>query len=183
MTYTIAYIVGSVSADSLNRRLAKALIADAPEGLEFVEVTIADLPLYNPDNDADFLPAAAEKKAVIEAADALLIVTPEYNRGIPGALKNAIDWLSRPWGATTFAGKPTYIVGASVGPIGAALAQGELKRIMTFFGARVMGQPELYLQLSKDQFGEDGRCTREGTQPILARAMGAFSAFIGSIRA
>ena len=182
MTYTVAYFVGSISANSLNRKLAQALIAEAPEDLEFVEVTIADLPLYNPDNDANFLPLAAEKKAVVEAADALFFVTPEYNRSVPGALKNAIDWLSRPWGQGVLGGKATFVAGASVGAVGAAVSQNELKRILAFFNAYLLGQPELYLQLSHDQFGPDGRALEEGTRAHFKGAMEAFAAHIRKIR-
>ncbi|WP_026459849.1 NADPH-dependent FMN reductase [Schaalia suimastitidis] len=182
MTYTVAYFVGSISANSLNRKLAQALIAEAPEDLEFVEITIADLPLYNPDNDANFLPLAAEKKAVVDAADALFFVTPEYNRSVPGALKNAIDWLSRPWGQGVLGGKPTFVAGASVGAVGAAVSQGELKRILAFFNAYLLGQPELYLQLSHDQFGPDGRVLDEGTRAHFKGAMEAFAAHIRKIR-
>ncbi|MCD4557528.1 NADPH-dependent FMN reductase [Schaalia sp. lx-100] len=178
MTYTVAYIVGSISKNSLNRRLSQALITRAPQNLTFTEVTIADLPLYNPDHDAHFLPLAAEKKAVIEASDALMIVTPEYNRSIPGVLKNAIDWFSRPWGHGSLGGKPTLVAGASVGPMGAAFAQDDLKKILTFFNAHLLGQPELYINLTGDDFADDGHILREGTDAFLAGAMQTFAAHI-----
>jgi chromate reductase len=98
--YRVGYIVGSLSKDSINRLLARALIRRAPESLLFVEIPIGDLPLYNRDYDDDYPPAGRALKEAIESVDAVLFVTPEYNRGVPGALKNAIDWASRPWERT-----------------------------------------------------------------------------------
>lgn len=101
-TYTVGYIVGSLSSTSINRILAKALIRLAPDDLSFVEIPIGNLPLYSQDYDADYPPEGRALKEAIAAADAILFVTPEYNRSIPGALKNAIDWASRPWGHNSF---------------------------------------------------------------------------------
>ena len=101
-TYKVGYFVGSLSSTSINRVLSKALIRLAPEDLEFTEIPIGNLPLYSPDYDADYPPEATALKDAIAAVDAVLFVTPEYNRSIPGALKNAIDWASRPWGQNSF---------------------------------------------------------------------------------
>ena len=115
MTYRVGYFVGSLSSTSINRVLAGALISVAPDDLEFVEIGIGGLPLYSPDFDADYPPEGRALKAAIAATQAVLIVTPEYNRSIPGALKNAIDWASRPWGENSFDQLPAAVIGASVG--------------------------------------------------------------------
>src|SRR5690606_29780663 len=116
--YTVGYFVGSLATGSINRTLSKALIALAPAELEFREIPIGDLPLYSYDYDADYPPVARELKVAISEVDAILFVTPEYNRSIPGALKNAIDWASRPWGENSFSHKPSAVIGASAGQIG-----------------------------------------------------------------
>ena len=122
-TYNVGYIVGSLAKASINRKLAKALIKVAPEKLKFHEISFADLPLYSYDYDADYPAVANDFKAAIKGSDAILIVTPEYNRSIPGGLKNAIDWASRPYGTNSFANKPTAVIGASPGAIGTAVGQ------------------------------------------------------------
>ena len=111
MTYRIGYLVGSLSSTSVNRTVARALVGLAPPELELVEIGIRDLPLYSPDYDDDYPPQGRAIKEAVEASDGILFVSPEYNRSIPGALKNAIDWASRPWGTNSFARKPTGIVG------------------------------------------------------------------------
>ena len=121
-TYQVGYFVGSLSSTSVNRELAKALIRSAPEDLEFTELPIGNLPLYSPDHDADYPPEAIALKDAIHQSQAILFVTPEYNRSIPGALKNAIDWASRPWGQNSFDHIPAAVIGASIGQIGTALA-------------------------------------------------------------
>lgn len=113
MTYRVGYIVGSLSSKSINRVLATALVRLAPEDLEFVEIPIADLPLYSPDFDSDYPPVARALKEAIAGVQAVLFVTPEYNRSIPGALKNAIDWASRPWGQNSFDHVPAAVIGAT----------------------------------------------------------------------
>src|SRR5512134_709695 len=123
--YKVGYFVGSLSSTSINRRLAKALVRLASPELEMIEIPIKDLPLYSPDYDADFPPVARALKQSIAGVDALLFVTPEYNRSIPGGLKNAIDWASRPWGQNSFARKPSGVIGASPGAIGTAVAQSQ----------------------------------------------------------
>ena len=122
-TYKVGYLVGSLASKSINRLLAKALVRLAPPELEFREIPIKDLPLYSYDYDADFPPVARAFKQAIAEVDAVLFVTPEYNRSIPGALKNAIDWASRPWGKNSFARKPSGVIGTSPGSIGTAVAQ------------------------------------------------------------
>jgi chromate reductase len=119
-TYKIGYFVGSLARGSINRTLSKALIGLAPGDLDFTEIPIKDLPLYSYDYDVDFPPEGRALKEAIAASDGILFVSPEYNRSIPGALKNAIDWGSRPWGNNSFARKPAGIIGASPGSIGTA---------------------------------------------------------------
>src|SRR4051794_4401524 len=140
--YRVGYFVGSLSSTSINRELSKALIRVAPEDLEFTEITIGDLPLYSPDYDADFPAEARALKAAIAASDAILFVTPEYNRSIPGALKNAIDWGSRPWGQNSFHHMPAAVIGASPGPIGTAVGPQGRRAVVGFLTAPPPGAPE-----------------------------------------
>jgi chromate reductase, NAD(P)H dehydrogenase (quinone) len=130
-TYQVGYFVGSLSSTSINRILSRALIRLAPPDLQFTEIPIGDLPLYNPDHDTDYPPEARALKEAIARSDAVLFVTPEYNRSIPGALKNAIDWASRPWGQNSFHHIPAGVIGASIGAIGTALAQQSLRGVLT----------------------------------------------------
>ena len=127
-TYKVGYFVGSLSSTSINRELSKALIRLAPEDLEFTEIPIGNLPLYSPDYDENFPPEASALKEAIAGSDAILFVTPEYNRSIPGALKNAIDWASRPWGQNSFDQMPAAVIGASVGQLGTAIGATEPAR-------------------------------------------------------
>ena len=174
MPYRVGYFVGSLSSTSINRILAKALIGVAPEDLEFTEISIRDLPLYSPDYDADFPPEARALKEAIAATDAVLFVTPEYNRSIPGALKNAIDWASRPWGENSFDHIPAAVIGASVGQIGTAVAQQSLRGVLSFCNARQMTAPEAYIQYSPEIFADDGRILDTGTEDFLRTFMSEF---------
>src|SRR5688500_6801165 len=130
--YTVGYFVGSLSKDSINRKLALALVELAPATLELREIAYGELPLYNRDFDASYPPAARQLKDDLAAVDAVLFVTPEYNRSIPGPLKNAIDWASRPYGHNSFARKPSGIIGASPGKIGTAVGKQHLRSILAF---------------------------------------------------
>jgi len=174
MPYRVGYFVGSLSSTSINRILAKALIRVAPDDLEFTEIPIRDLPLYSQDYDADYPPEARALKDAIAATDAVLFVTPEYNRSIPGGLKNAIDWASRPWGENSFDHIPAAVIGASVGQIGTAVAQQSLRGVLSFCNARQMTAPEAYIQFSADVFGEDGSVTNTGTEEFLRDFMNEF---------
>ncbi|WP_214467487.1 NADPH-dependent FMN reductase [Microbacterium flavescens] len=174
MSYKVGYFVGSLSSTSINRTLAKALIALAPEDLEFTEIPIRDLPLYSQDYDEDYPPEALALKRAIEASDAVLFVTPEYNRSIPGALKNAIDWASRPWGQNSFDHIPAAVIGASVGSIGTAVAQQSLRGVLSFCNARQMTAPEAYIQFSPDVFGDDGTVHKAETEDFLRGYMVEF---------
>src|SRR3954447_21745498 len=173
-TYTVGYFVGSLSSTSINRELAKVLIAVAPEDLEFHEIAIRDLPLYSPDHDADYPPQAVALKDAIRRSQALLFVTPEYNRSIPGALKNAIDWASRPWGQNSFDHIPAAVIGASMGQIGTAVAQQSLRGVLSFCNARQMTAPEAYIRYSTEIFPGDGEVADESTQAFLTNYLGEF---------
>ncbi|MGB8021478.1 MAG: NADPH-dependent FMN reductase [Candidatus Nanopelagicales bacterium] len=173
-TYSVGYFIGSLSSKSINRILSRALIRVAPADLEFVEIPIRDLPLYSPDFDGDFPPAATTLKAAIAAVDAVLFVTPEYNRSIPGGLKNAIDWASRPWGQNSFDHIPAAVIGASPGPIGTAVGQQSLRAVLGFCNARQMTAPEAYIQFKPGLFLEDGTITNESTEEFLRTYMAEF---------
>src|SRR5690606_16551145 len=126
----VGYLVGSLAKGSLNRKLANALVRLAPERLQFSEIPIKDLPLYSYDYDDNYPEVARQLKQAIAASDAILFVTPEYNRAIPGGLKNAIDWASRPYGKNSFTNKPSAVIGTSPGAIGTALSQRDLRAVL-----------------------------------------------------
>lgn len=174
MSYKVGYFVGSLSSTSINRVLSKAVIGVAPDELEFTEIPIGDLPLYSPDHDADYPAEARALKDAIGASDAILFVTPEYNRSIPGALKNAIDWASRPWGQNSFDHLPTAVIGASVGVIGTAVAQQSLRAVLAFCNARQMTAPEAYIHFTEEVFKVDGTITKPDTEEFLRRYMMEF---------
>jgi chromate reductase len=172
--YKIGYFVGSLSSSSINRVLSRALIRLAPEDLEFTEIPIGNLPLYNPDFDANYPAEATALKEAIAAADAVLFVTPEYNRSIPGALKNAIDWASRPWGQNSFHHIPAGVIGTSPGSIGTAVGQQSLRAVLSFCNARQMTSPEAYIQFSQDVFSDDGEVSNQATETFLRDYMTEF---------
>ena len=166
-TYKVGYFVGSLSSTSINRILSRALIRLSPDDLEFTEIPIGNLPLYSPDYDPNYPPEATALKEAIAQSDAILFVTPEYNRSIPGALKNAIDWASRPWGQNSFDHIPAAVIGASIGQIGTAVAQQSLRGVLSFCNARQMTAPEAYIQYSPDVFTDDGEVRDESTTAFL----------------
>jgi chromate reductase len=176
--YRIGYFVGSLASGSINRTLSKALIKLAPEGLEFNEIPIRDLPLYNSDFDADYPAEGRALKEAVEASDGILFISPEYNRSIPGALKNAIDWGSRPWGTNSFARKPTGIIGASPGGIGTAVMQSSMRSVLSFLDAPQLNAPEAYISFNPDIYGDDGDVRDDSTQAFLRHYMEEYSAFV-----
>lgn len=178
MTYKVAYIIGSLSSNSINRKLVGAMIADAPADLEFVEAYFSKLPLYSPDYDANYPQIATDFKNILEDADAVLIATPEYDRSIPGGLKNAIDWFGRLWGSNPIGGKPVYVVGASMGAVGAAIGQIATRQTLDFFNPLLMTQPEVYMKMSHEDIGEDGRFIDAATQGFVKSAIEAFADYI-----
>lgn len=180
-TYHVGYFVGSLSSTSINRTLSKALIRSAPEDLSFFEIPIDKLPLYSPDFDADFPPVARELKEAIGRADAVLFVSPEYNRSIPGALKNAIDWASRPWGENSFDHIPAAVIGASIGQIGTAVAQQSLRGVLSFCNARQMTSPEAYIRFVPEVYTPEGDVTDEDTAAFLRGFMAEFREHIARV--
>jgi chromate reductase, NAD(P)H dehydrogenase (quinone) len=154
--YPIAVIVGSLRQDSLNRKLATAIAKLAPAEFSFTQLEIGDLPLYNQDDDAAPAPSVTRLRTEIRAAKGLLFVTPEYNRSIPGVLKNALDHASRPYGQNAFAGKPSGVLGASVGAMGTAMAQQHLRNILSYLDAPAMSQPEAFIHAKDGLFDTNG---------------------------
>jgi len=179
--FKVGYFVGSLSKVSINRLLSKALINLAPPELDLVEIPFKDLPIYNYDYDADFPAVATEFKQSIAAVDAVLFVTPEYNRSIPGGLKNAIDWASRPYGQNSFTRRPSAMIGTSTGKIGTAIAQQHLRSILAFCNSPQMNAIEAYIQFEKGLITEDGKVTNPATEEFLRKYMAEFHAFIARV--
>lgn len=173
-TFKIGYLIGSLARESINRKLAKALIRLAPGTLEFAEIPFKDLPLYSYDYDEDYPPVARDFKAAIKASDAILFVTPEYNRSIPGGLKNAIDWASRPYGTNAFTHKPSAVIGASPGAIGTAVAQQSLRSVLGFCNSPQMNAPEAYIQFKPGMITDAGEVTVDATESFLRNFMQEF---------
>ncbi len=171
----IVAISGSLRKDSFNTMLLRSLSELAPAGMDISIADISTLPMYDQDAEVSFPAAAQALKDAIEKADGIIIATPEYNRSIPGVLKNAIDWASRPWGQNSFAGKPVLTMGVSVGKLGTALAQAHLKQILTYLDMKVIGQPELYLGPAQELFDAAGNLTEESTKDTLAKALGVLA--------
>jgi chromate reductase len=180
-THQVGYLIGSLAKNSINRKLAKALVQLAPPQLKMREISFKDLPLYSYDYDADFPPVARTFKETIASVDAVLFVTPEYNRSIPGGLKNAIDWASRPYGKNSFARKPSAVIGTSPGAIGTAVAQQSLRSVLSFCNSPQMNAPEAYIQFSPDLITDDGEVTVETTQEFLRNYMSDFATFIARV--
>jgi len=180
-TFTVGYMIGSLAKGSINRKLARALTRLTPPELQLREIPIGELPLYSYDYDAEFPPAGNALKEAIAASDAVMFVTPEYNRSIPGALKNAIDWGSRPWGKNSFARKPTAVIGTSPGKIGTAVGQQHLRSIMAFCNSPLMNAIEAYIQFTPGLITDDGDVTDEKVRDFLASYMTEFHGFIARV--
>ncbi len=176
--FKVGYFVGSLAKGSINRKLSQALVRLAPPELQMQEIRFGDLPLYSYDYDADYPPVAMDFKAAIADVDAVLFVTPEYNRSIPGALKNAIDWASRPYGQNAFTRKPSAIIGTSPGAIGTAVGQQHLKSILGFCNSPMMNAVEAYIQFTPDLISDEGEVSVEGTEEFLRTYMQEFRDFI-----
>lgn len=174
----IGVIVGSLSSTSINRKLAEAMKKLAPEGVSFTDISI-DLPIYRQDFDADYPAEGRALKEAIEGADAILIVTPEYNRSIPGGLKNAIDWASRPWGQNSFKEKPVGVIGTSPSGIGAAIGQNALRPVLGFLNVAQFNATEVYLNFKDGLIDDNDDITNDGTKAFLAGYMKDFVAFAG----
>lgn len=174
---TIGLIVGSVRQASTNLRLAKALVALAPGQVQAKFIRIDDLPLYNPDTETEAGPAVTRLRQEIASCDGIVFVTPEYNRSLPAALKNAIDHASRPYGKSAWAGKPAGVIGASPGAAGTAMAQQHLRNVLAFLDMPTMGQPEAFIQTDAEFFAADGSVAREKNREFLAAWIGKFAAW------
>ena len=181
MSKTVGVIVGSLSASSINRRVVGAIRAAAPADLSFVEIDVSDTPFYNPDVDGEAPPEAWTKvREAVKSVDAVLFVTPEYNRSVPAIMKNVLDILSRPYGQGALAGKVTAVVSASLGASGGMAAHLELKKILGALGTAQLPGPEIYLGGVNDAwFAEDGSAANEGTRKFLAGFAQGFSDWIG----
>jgi len=181
-TYKVGYLVGSLAKASLNRRLASAMVALAPPELAMTEIPFKDLPLYCYDYDADFPQVARDFKQAIAASDAVLFVTPEYNRSIPGSLKNAIDWASRPYGTNAFTRKASAVIGCSPGKIGTAIAQQHLRSILSFCNSPQMNAIEAYIQYTPGLVDDDGNVTVKEVADFLRNYMQEFHQFIARVK-
>ena len=165
--YRIAVVVGSLRRESFNRLLGNAIAKLAPAEFSFQQLGIADLPLYSQDDDAKQADPVKRLKSEIAGADGLLFATPEYNRSIPGVLKNAIDHASRPYGQNAWARKPAGVLGASVGATGTALAQQPLRNVLAYLDVPTLGQPEAFIQVKEGLFDERGKLANPSTTKFL----------------
>jgi len=179
--FTVGYLVGSLAKASINRKLAHALKLLAPQELELREITFGDLPIYCYDFDKDYPPVARKFKDAIAAVDAVLFVTPEYNRSIPGGLKNAIDWGSRPYGKNSFSRKPSAVIGTSPGKIGTAVAQQHLRSILCFCNSPLMNTLEGYIQFTPGLITDEGEVTDDAVEEFLSNYMKEFYGFISRV--
>jgi chromate reductase, NAD(P)H dehydrogenase (quinone) len=179
--WKVGYLVGSIARKSINRKLAGALVRLAPEEFVMSEIAIAELPLYSYDYDADYPPVARAFKEAIAGVDAVLFITPEYNRSIPGALKNAIDWASRPYGQNSFTRKPSAVIGTSPGKIGTAVGQQHLRSILAFCNSPQMNSVEAYIQFEEGLISDSGDVTNEETREFLRTFLAEFHAFIARV--
>jgi chromate reductase, NAD(P)H dehydrogenase (quinone) len=174
----VGFFVGSLARASINRKLAKALVRLAPPELELTEISFRELPLYSYGYDEDYPPVAKAFKQAIAEVDAVLFVTPEYNRSIPGGLKNAIDWASRPYGRNAFTRKPSAVIGTSPGSIGTAVAQQQLRSVLGFCNSPQMNAPEAYLQFTSGLITDEGEVTNESTAEFLRSYMKELHEFL-----
>lgn len=181
MARKIAVIVGSIRKESINRKLAKALVKLSPNDFECEFVRIDDLPVFNQDHDQNPPEQVARVKAQIVAANALLFVTPEHNRSLPTALKNVLDWVSRPYGKNLWAGKPAGLVGASVGTVGTAVVQAHLRGVLGYLDVPTLGQPEVYIHFTNGLIDDDGNVSNDGTRRFLQTFIDRYAAWIAKI--
>jgi chromate reductase len=172
---TVVGIVGSLRKQSYNRSLMNAVKEMTPEGVTLETLEIGEVPLFNQDREAADYPKEAQGlKDKIKAAGGVIIATPEYNRSIPGVLKNMIDWTSRPYGTSAWSGKHVATMGATGGAIGTAVAQGHLRQILTYLNTRIMGQPEFYLGGVTTKLDANGVLTDESTKEHIAKFWDSF---------
>jgi chromate reductase, NAD(P)H dehydrogenase (quinone) len=178
MPKNIGYVVGSLRKDSFNRKLATALIRLAPADFTFKELRIGDLPLYNQDDDSNQAAQVQRLKSELRAVDAVMFVTPEYNRSIPGVLKNALDHASRPYGQSAWQGKPAGIIGTSIGAVRTAVAQSHLRGILGYLDMPTLGQPEVYLQVKDGFFDDSGNIANTESRKFLHGWMDKYATWV-----
>ncbi len=178
MSHRIAVVVGSVRKESHNKALAAALAKLGPSEVTFDTIQIDDLPLYNQDDDGSPSPQVVRLKKAIGAASGVIFVTPEYNRSIPGVLKNALDHGSRPYGQSAWGGKPAGVLGVSIGQIGTACAQQHLRTILAYLDMPTLGQPEVFLTAKEGFFDASGAIANDGTRKFLQGWMDTYLAFV-----
>ena len=178
MPRQIGYVIGSLRKESINRKLANALIKLGPPDFSFKELKIGDLPLYNQDDDKSQAAVVQRLKSELRAVDAVMFVTAEYNRSVPGVLKNALDNASRPYGQSAWAGKPAGIIGASIGAISTAVAQSHLRTILAYLDMPTLGQPEAYLHIKDGFFDEAGNISNADTRKFLHGWMDKYAAWV-----
>ena len=174
----IGVVVGSIRKESINRKLAQALIRLAPDDLLFEIVSIDDLPVFNQDNDRDPIEQVVRLRRQVTAVDGILFVTPEHNCSIPAALKNSLDWASRPYGQNTWAGKPAGIAGASVGAVGTAAAQQHLRSVLGYLDMPTLGQPEVFIHFTDGLIDGQGNVSNEATDEFLRRFVDRYAAWV-----
>jgi chromate reductase, NAD(P)H dehydrogenase (quinone) len=175
--YQIAVVVGSLRRDSFNRKLANAIVKLAPPEFSFKQLSIGDLPLYNQDDDANPAESVKRLKADIAAAQGLLFVTAEYNRSIPGVLKNALDHASRPYGQNAWGGKPAGVLGVSPGSTGTAMSQQHLRNVLAYLDVPTLGQPEAFIQVKEGLFDDAGNIG-EGSRKFLQNWMDQYVGWV-----
>jgi chromate reductase len=176
--YRVGVVVGSLRRDSFNRKLADAIVKLAPSEFSFRQLQIGDLPLYNQDDDANPAEPVKRLKAEIAESDGILFVTPEYNRSMPGVLKNALDHASRPYGRSAWAGKPTGVIGASPGSIGTAIAQQHLRNSLAYLDMPTLGQPEAFIQVKEGLFDGTGNIGNADSRKFLQNWMDRYMAWV-----
>jgi chromate reductase len=176
--YQISIIVGSLRHDSLNRKLARAILKLAPSEFSFKFLEIGNLPLYNQDDDANPTESVKQLKNEIKASHGLIFVTAEYNRSMPGVLKNAIDHASRPYGQSAWSGKPAGVLGASVGTIGTAIAQQHLRGVLAYLDVPTLGQPEAFIHVKEGMFDEADNISNADTKKFLQSWMDRYVAWV-----
>lgn len=183
MPHTIAVLVGSLRKESFNRKIANEIAALNVPGLKFEQISIGELPFYNEDLETDSLPPQwTAFRERIRAADAVLFVTPEYNRSVPAVLKNAIDVGSRPYGKSVFAGKPAAVASVSIGPISGFGANHHLRQSLVFLDMPPLQQPEIYIGNAGSRFDDSGKLKDESTRKLLASFVEAFGKWIDKVR-
>jgi chromate reductase, NAD(P)H dehydrogenase (quinone) len=176
--YKIAVVIGSLRRGSFNRQLANAIQTLAPAEFSFQQLEIGDLPLYNEDDDDDQAAPVKRLKSEITAAHGIIFVTPEYNRSVPGVLKNAIDHASRPHGQSAWKDKPAGVLGTSVGAAGTSMAQQHLRNMLAYLNMPTLGQPEVFLQVREGMFDEHGGVANPNTRKYLQPWVDAYAGWV-----